>query len=131
LTDSSFYDEVGGTGIFVRLVDHFYAGVATDPVLSAMYTPADIAEEFAGARRRMTTFLVQYFGGPRTYADERGHPRLRMRHAQWAIDEDARDRWLRHAISAVRELRLQPRHEAVLTGYLQRAADALQNQRPA
>ena len=82
MTEASLFDRVGGTPFFERLVDRFYAGAETDPVLLAVYP--DHAD-FAGARHRLTLFLVQYWGGPTTYSDERGHPRLRMRHAPFAI----------------------------------------------
>ncbi len=74
----SFYDEVGGHDTFVRLVDVFYSGVADDPVLRPMYPEEDLGP----ARERLTLFLEQYWGGPTTYSQERGHPRLRMRHAR-------------------------------------------------
>lgn len=121
MTDGrSFYEAVGGRDIFVRLVDRFYDGVATDPVLRAMY-PADLGP----ARERMTAFLAQYWGGPRDYSDLRGHPRLRMRHAAFRMDADTRDRWLRHMRTAVDDLRLDPAHEAQLWAYLERAAFSL------
>src|SRR5690349_7820180 len=87
---TSLYERAGGMPFFERLVGRFYAGVATDPILRPLYPETDLA----GAQRRLTLFLAQYWGGPRTYDDERGHPRLRMRHAPFAIDSAARDRWL-------------------------------------
>jgi hemoglobin len=124
---TTLFEAVGGQDTFVRLVDRFYAGVAGDPVLAAMYSAQDRAEGYAGARNRMTAFLAQYFGGPRAYSDERGHPRLRLRHAPFDIDTDARDRWLHHAETAVRDLGLRPDHEAALWNYLERAAHSLTN----
>ena len=126
MTDgSSFYEAVGGRGAFVRLVDRFYDGVATDPVLHAMY-PADLGP----ARERMTAFLAQYWGGPRDYSERREHPRLRMRHAPFRMDTDARDRWLRRMRAAVDELRLDPDHETQLWAYLERAAVSLTTATP-
>ncbi len=125
--DSSFYHSVGGEPTFDRLVEGFYAGVARDEVLVRMYSTEDLTEDFAGAKHRMASFLAQYFGGPRTYSDERGHPRLRMRHAAFPVDADARDRWLRHIRAAVRGLDLTATHEAALIGYFERAAHSLVN----
>ena len=98
MTEAGLFDRVGGMPFFERLVDRFYAGVETDPVLLAVYP--DHAD-FAGARHRLTLFLVQYWGGPTTYSDERGHPRLRMRHAPFAIGSLERDRWLVHMRAAI------------------------------
>jgi hemoglobin len=98
--EQSLYDRVGGTDVFVRLVDRFYDGVITDPVLVPLYPPDDIA----GARERLTLFLVQYWGGPTTYSDERGHPRLRMRHAPFVIGERERQAWYRHMSAAVGQM---------------------------
>ncbi|SOC47847.1 hemoglobin [Blastococcus aggregatus] len=107
----SFYEAVGGQDTFVRLVDRFYDGVATDPVLRAMY-PADLGP----ARERMTAFLAQYWGGPRRYSELRGHPRLRMRHATFRMDEDTRDRWVRHMRAAVKDLRLSADPRGAVVG---------------
>ncbi len=123
----SFYAAVGGHETFVRLVDAFYEGVATDPVLRPMYPEEDLA----GAKVRLTGFLEQYWGGPGTYSAERGHPRLRLRHAPFAVDPDARDRWLAHMRAAVDSLKLAPLHQATLWDYLERAAHSLVNSGPA
>ena len=120
----TFYAEVGGAETFRALVAHFYAGVREDPVLRPMY-PAD---DWEGAETRLRMFLEQYWGGPTTYGDTRGHPRLRMRHAAFHVDADARDRWLLHMRAAVDSLDLAPMHEAVLWDYLERAAHSLVNQ---
>jgi hemoglobin len=96
------FERVDGVGFFTRLVDRFYDGVVDDPVLAPLYPPDDLD----GARERLTLFLVQYWGGPTTYSDERGHPRLRMRHAPFAIGEAQRDAWLRHMSAAVEQMRL-------------------------
>ena len=126
MTDPSpvtFYDEVGGHDTFVRLVDAFYRGVAADPILKPMYPEEDLAP----AAERLTLFLEQYWGGPTTYSEQRGHPRLRMRHLPFHVNPDARDRWLQHMRAAVDELGLSPLHEATLWDYLQRAAHAMVN----
>lgn len=119
----SFYDEVGGHATFERLVDVFYAGVADDPVLKPMYPEEDLGP----ARDRLLMFLEQYWGGPTTYSAQRGHPRLRMRHAPFHVNPDARDRWLAHMRAAVDAIELSPLHEATLWDYLQRAASAMVN----
>ncbi|WP_169165982.1 globin [Cellulomonas taurus] len=120
---TSFYAAVGGHDTFVRLVDVFYQGVAEDPVLAPMYPEQDLGP----AKVRLTMFLEQYWGGPTTYSEQRGHPRLRMRHAPFPVDTDARDRWLRHMRTAVDALELAPLHEAMLWDYLERAAHSLVN----
>ncbi|GAB3597341.1 globin [Angustibacter peucedani] len=119
----SFYDEVGGHETFVRLVHRFYQGVAGDPELRALYPEDDLGP----AEVRFRMFLEQYWGGPTTYSDERGHPRLRMRHHPFAVTPHMRDRWLHHMRNAVDELALAPVHEAVLWDYLERAAHSLVN----
>ena len=119
----SFYAAVGGHETFVRLVDEFYRGVAEDPVLRPMYPEQDLGP----AAERLTLFLEQYWGGPTTYSDERGHPRLRMRHAPFKVNPDARDRWLAHMRTAVDSLGLAPIHESQLWDYLERAAFSMIN----
>lgn len=95
----TLYDRVGGEPFFVALVDEFYTGVAGDEPLATLYPEHP---DFSGARTRLRQFLVQYWGGPTTYSDQRGHPRLRMRHLPFHIGADERDRWLRHMATAVR-----------------------------
>ena len=119
----TFYQAVGGHDTFVRLVDRFYEGVADDPVLRPLYPEADLGP----ANQRLRMFLEQYWGGPTTYSDQRGHPRLRMRHAPYRVDLDARDRWLAHMREAVNSLHLQPELETVLWDYLERAAWSMVN----
>ena len=119
----SFFEQVGGHETFERLVRRFYEGVAADPVLKPMY-PDD---ELDGAIWRLTAFLEQYWGGPGTYSEQRGHPRLRMRHTPFLINPDARDRWLGHMRAAVESLALSDLHEATLWDYLQRAAFSMVN----
>jgi hemoglobin len=118
-----FYERVGGEATFRALVHRFYEGVAADPQLRALYPEQDLAP----AEERLTLFLIQYWGGPTTYSDQRGHPRLRMRHAPFRIDEQARDRWLRHMAEAVRALKLDPADESELWQYLERAAHFMVN----
>jgi hemoglobin len=114
----NFYEAVGGEPTFRKLVDGFYAGVATDPVLRPLYPEADLAP----AAERLRMFLIQYWGGPTTYSQQRGHPRLRMRHAPFTIGPRERDAWLHHMRPAVESLGLSPEHEATLWNYLERAA---------
>jgi hemoglobin len=120
----SLYDAAGGMAFFESLVDRFYEGVATDPVLLAVYPDPD---DFSGARHRLTLFLAQYWGGPRTYDDERGHPRLRMRHAPFAIGHAERDAWLARMNEAI--VAVDPPAEVAdrLRAYIQMAAEAMRN----
>jgi hemoglobin len=117
------YERAGGMPFFEALVGRFYESVALDPVLRALYPEPDLAT----AERRLTLFLAQYWGGPRTYDAERGHPRLRMRHAPFAIDADARDRWLGHMRAALAELHPPADVAAELDRYLATAAEAMRN----
>ena len=119
----SLYEAVGGEATFRKLVDAFYAGVTTDPVLRALYPEEDLGP----ASDRLRMFLIQYWGGPTTYSEQRGHPRLRMRHAPFAINSAARDAWLAHMRAALDTLGLEPQYEAALWDYLVRAADSLRN----
>jgi len=114
----TFYDLIGGEPAFRKLVDEFYAGVATDPLLRPMYPEEDLGP----AAERLRLFLMQYWGGPRTYSQLRGHPRLRMRHAPFRIGPAERDAWLRHMRRGVDSLNLPPDQDAVLWEYLERAA---------
>jgi hemoglobin len=120
---TTLYDRAGGMAFFERLVGRFYAGVATDPILRPLYPEPDLA----GAQRRLTLFLAQYWGGPRTYDDERGHPRLRMRHAPFAIDAAARDRWLELMRGALAAEAPPADVAAELDAYLGMAAEAMRN----
>jgi hemoglobin len=95
--EQPLYERVDGPAFFERLVDRFYEGVMADPVLAPLYE----ADDLDGARHRLAMFLTQYWGGPSTYNDERGHPRLRMRHAPYSIGAIERDRWLVHMNAAV------------------------------
>lgn len=120
----SVYEAVGGQAAFERIVERFYEGIENDALLRPMY-PADLTE----SKRHMVLFLMQYFGGPGTYSQERGHPRLRMRHAPYAIGVPERDAWMRHMGSAVRGEGLAPAVEAVLMEYFERAATFMMNRR--
>lgn len=122
----TFYDEVGGHATFVALVHRFYAEVAQDPVLRPLYPEQDLAP----AERRFLMFLEQYWGGPRTYSDERGHPRLRMRHHPFPVGPAERDAWLRCitvAVDALDPAVLDETHRVVLMSYLTSAAHSLVN----
>ncbi|MFP7760744.1 globin [Marisediminicola sp. LYQ134] len=119
----SFWSKVGGRETFEALVRRFYEGVGSDPVLLPMYPEDDLE----GAVQRLTGFLEQYWGGPGTYSEQRGHPRLRMRHQPFKINPDARDRWLLHMRAAVDSLELSPLDDATLWDYLERAAHAMVN----
>ncbi len=123
----SFYDAVGGAATFERLVAEFYARVDADPVLRPLYPEADLTD----AETRLRMFLEQYWGGPRTYAEQRGHPRLRARHAEFTIGKRERDAWLTSMRQALNTLHLLPEHEATLWDYLVSAAHSLVNAGPA
>ena len=124
MTDpTTLYDRAGGMPFFEALVARFYAGVADDEILRSLYPEADLAP----ATHRLTLFLAQYWGGPRTYDDERGHPRLGMRHAPFAIDAAARDRWLVHMRAAIAELAPADDVAADLERYISMAAEAMRN----
>jgi hemoglobin len=125
IEELSLYDAVGGMPFFESLVDRFYEGVANDPVLRPLYPEADDA--LPGAHRRLTLFLAQYWGGPRTYDEERGHPRLRMRHAPFAIGPAERDAWLRHMREAIAWTDPPPPVAARLLAYFDMAAEAMRN----
>lgn len=121
----TLYDSVGGMPFFEALVDRFYEGVAADPALLPLYPePGDLAP----ARRRLTLFLAQYWGGPTTYSEERGHPRLRMRHAPFAIGSEERDRWLVHMREAVESLDPPADVAQALDDYFVMAAESMRNQ---
>ena len=119
------YEIVGGMAFFEALVDRFYEGVAADQVLLPLYPEP---EDLAPARRRLTLFLAQYWGGPTTYSEERGHPRLRMRHAPFAIGGEERDRWLVHMREAVESLDPPADVAQALDDYFVMAAESMRNQ---
>lgn len=121
--EKTFFEAVGGEDFFNKLVDGFYEGIESDEVLSAMYEGHDLVQ----ARRHLALFLQQYWGGPSTYQEERGHPRLRMRHFPFAIDADARDRWLKHMKAALDQLEIESHLRDQLWTYLVTAAHSLMN----
>jgi hemoglobin len=122
-SEISFYDAIGGEPAFQRLVEVFYEGVAGDPLLRPLYPEQDLGP----AADRLRMFLEQYWGGPRTYSDQRGHPRLRLRHAPFTIGPAERDAWLLHMRAAVDALALPPEQEQVLWEYFERAAEFMIN----
>jgi hemoglobin len=119
----TFYEAVGGEETFRRLVHRFYQGVAEDPVLRPLYPEEDLGP----AEDRLRLFLIQYWGGPNTYSQERGHPRLRMRHVPFVIGEREREAWLQHMRDAVDELELPPDLEKMLWDYFTMAARSMVN----
>lgn len=119
----TFYEAVGGEETFRRLVHRFYEGVAADPLLRPLYPEEDLGP----AEERLRLFLIQYWGGPHTYSDRRGHPRLRMRHVPFAIGPAERDAWLGHMRAALDELNLPEQLETMLWDYLVMAANSLVN----
>ncbi|SRR6266566_2164920 len=122
-TEPSFFEAVGGEDTFRRLVSRFYEQVAADPLLRPIYPGADLG----AAEEHLRLFLIQYWGGPRTYGERRGHPRLRMRHAPFRIGAAERDVWLRHMRTAIDELNLDPSLDRQLWDYLVMAAHSMVN----
>ena len=120
---TTFYDEIGGEETFTRIVAAFYRGVADDPYLRAIYPEEDLGP----AEERFRLFLMQYWGGPTTYSDRRGHPRLRMRHAPFAVTPDAKDHWLHHFRAALDEIALPPEQDAQFWEYVTHAAQFMVN----
>lgn len=123
MADRSVFDAAGGMPFFVALADRFYEGVVADPVLRAVYPEEDLA----GASHRLGLFLAQYWGGPTTYSDERGHPRLRMRHLPFEIGPAARDAWLARMREAVAALEPPADVSQALLAYFDMAAEAMRN----
>ena len=120
----TFYDKVGGHQTFVAIADKFYENLVNEPLLVAMYPKKDMA----GAKERLLQFLEQYWGGPTTYSDTRGHPRLRMRHAGFIIGEAEKEAWLRCAHSAIIDLEVEEALKEELWTYFQYAAHSMKNQ---
>lgn len=119
----SLYEQVGGSATFEKLCREFYQLVAADPEFRALYPEEDLGP----AERRLRMFLEQYWGGPKTYQAERGHPRLRMRHHPFAIGPKERDTWIKYMRQALDTLQLPPLQDQTLWDYLERAAHAMQN----
>jgi len=123
IDEPTLFDAAGGMPFFEALIGRFYDGVATDPILARVYP----ANDLDGARRRLTLFFAQYWGGPRTYDAERGHPRLRMRHMPFAIGPAERDAWLRLMGDAIDASAAPPDVAARLHAYIDMAAEAMRN----
>ncbi|HEY1455660.1 MAG TPA: globin [Candidatus Dormibacteraeota bacterium] len=119
----SVFELAGGEQAFRRLVQRFYAGVADDPLLRPIYPEKDLS----GATERLTLFLIQYWGGPQTYSEQRGHPRLRMRHQPFAIGQAEREAWLRHMTAAVDSMEFAPAVRRALLDYFEAASTAMVN----
>ena len=119
----TFFDRFGGAEAFSLMVRRFYDAIAEDELIRPMYPDADLGP----AEDRLRWFLEQYWGGPKTYSEQRGHPRLRMRHAEFPITPEARDKWLDHMRKAVDSIRLAPELDEELWEYLVDAAYAMVN----
>lgn len=124
--DTTFYDEIGGMETISTIVDTFYAGVATDEVMRPMYPEADLGP----AAERFTLFLAQYWGGPTTYSERRGHPRLRMRHAPFAVTPLAAEHWLMHFRAGLDAAQLTPEQDERFWNYVTHAAQFMVNTAP-
>lgn len=122
-SQETFYEAIGGRATIELIVDVFYQGVAQDEVLKPMYPEDDLGP----AAERLTMFLEQYWGGPTDYSQQRGHPRLRMRHADYVVNTDARDRWLKHFREGLDAARLEPELDAQFWAYVQHAANFMIN----
>ena len=120
---TTFYDEIGGEETITAIVAAFYRGVAGDPYLRALYPDEDLS----AAKERFRLFLMQYWGGPTTYSERRGHPRLRMRHAPFAVTPKAKEHWLRHFREGLDEVALPPEQDAQFWDYITHAAQFMVN----
>jgi hemoglobin len=125
VAEDTLYERAGGQPWFDALVDRFYEGVEEDPVLRPLYP-----EDLGPGKRALALFLGQLWGGPTTYSDEKGHPRLRARHLPFPIDTAERDAWVRHMTAAVRAGGLSSDDEAELLAYVDKAATHMINQQP-
>ncbi len=123
MLNRSIYELAGGERVFRLLVSRFYARVAEDPLLRVVYPDEDLS----GATERLTLFLIQYWGGPSTYSEQRGHPRLRLRHQPFAIGQAERDAWLGHMTAAIDSLDLAPAVSKALLDYFETASTAMIN----
>jgi hemoglobin len=121
---ANVFEAAGGEETFRLLVERFYAGVAGDPILRPLYPEEDLSS----ATERLTLFLIQYWGGPATYSERRGHPRLRLRHQPFAIGRRERDAWMGHMTAAVDSLGLTPALRKALVDYFETASTAMINQ---
>jgi hemoglobin len=120
--ESTLHERVGGNPFFKALVDCFYEGVAGDPVLRPLYP-----EDLEPGKTYLVGFLAQYWGGPPNYSMERGHPRLRMRHFPFAINQQVRDAWVNHMLAAVRTSDAHPKDKALMSTYFEQTATFLMN----
>ena len=124
MSEVNFYERMGGSATFAEIAKRFYAGVSQEPLLAAMYPAGDMS----GAEERLKLFLEQYWGGPSTYSDLRGHPRLRMRHSGFHIDTPAHDAWLKCMHTAIIDLDIEEEMKEELWKYFQYAAHSMKNQ---
>jgi hemoglobin len=120
---NTLFERVGGEPFFVELVNRFYAGVEADALLRPLYP-----EDLDPPKRHLAQFLAQYWGGPRTYSEQRGHPRLRMRHFPFRIGQPERDAWLAHMRRALASSPASPADAEMLLTYFETAATSLINQ---
>lgn len=123
MKEQTIYEQIGGEPTFRRLVDSFYTRVESDPLLRPMF-PADMEP----GKHHQLLFLMQYFGGPTTYSEQRGHPRLRMRHSPFPIGQRERDAWLAHMLAAIDEVGIAEPARSAMRDYFERAATAMINQ---
>ncbi|MCW2840682.1 MAG: globin [Aeromicrobium sp.] len=121
--EPTFYEAIGGHDTFKLIVDTFYEGVAQDELMRPMYPEEDLGP----ASERLRMFLEQYWGGPTTYSEQRGHPRLRMRHAPFEVTSEGRDHWLAHFRAGLDKAALSPEHDAQFWAYVQHAANFMIN----
>lgn len=124
VNEPTVYDAVGGDAFFRELVDKFYDNVEADAALLAVYPDL---EDLAGARERFYLFLCQFWGGPRTYTETRGHPRLRLRHMPFVVNEDGRDRWLAAMRKAMDDMDINPGIDAAMWEYFVQSAEFMRN----
>ncbi|HZS54739.1 MAG TPA: globin [Bryobacteraceae bacterium] len=124
MQEHEVYGAIGEQG-FQRLIAAFYRQVATDDILGPIYPKHDLA----GAEDRLRKFLIFRFGGPETYIEERGHPRLRMRHAPFRVDQNARDRWMELMNRALDEAEIPPAVREILVAYFDSTATSMMNSR--
>ena len=123
MSEATFYERAGGSATFKELTKRFYQRVSVDPILKPMYPEEDLGP----AALRLQMFLEQYWGGPATYQEQRGHPRLRMRHMPFVIDDDARDRWIYHMHASLFQIPMDEKLREQLWTYLVSAAHSLVN----
>jgi hemoglobin len=125
MEDTTIYEQVGGMTTFERLTDNFYDRIEQDPLLRPMF-PASLDEP----KHRLALFLAQFFGGPETYSEQRGHPRLRARHLPFPIGRQQRDAWVGHMLAAIDAVEIPEPARTQMQRYFQDAATFLINQFP-